>query len=155
GSTFSNNGAGLGGGIYNAGVLTASACTFTLNTALSGGAVYNDNAAAATATASLSDCTLYGNTTGGFGGGVFNFGGGLTTPDSTIPGTSSPPPGALGVGGGVNSPGTPTLNGDLIVGNMLTVGTTTAADDLTTTAVATSSDNLVGAESGGVTAGQN
>lgn len=88
GCDFSDNTAvdpngNMGGGIYNAGLLTIRECTFTGNHGGLGGAVYND-----AGTCSIIKSTITNNVAGGFwgggnGGGIANFGT-LTIRDSVV-----------------------------------------------------------------------
>jgi hypothetical protein len=84
-TTLSGNSAARGGGIRNSGTLTVSACTLSDNNG-EGGGIYNQGTAAVTGS------TFTGNTAfpGGDGGGIANFGGGLTVADSTFSGNSAP-----------------------------------------------------------------
>ncbi len=89
GNIFSGNSAvsgsgyisiGDGGGLYNDGTLTVSDNTFTGNTAFSdGGGIDNDFSATATVT----NCTVSGNTSQD-GGGIANHNGGNLTLNNTI-----------------------------------------------------------------------
>lgn len=75
-SNITNNSAAQGGGIYNnGGTLNVNRSTVSLNASSSGGGgIYNFNSAAlATATVTLTNSTVSGNTTGGSGGGYFGF----------------------------------------------------------------------------------
>jgi len=71
--TFSDNSAptnetGLGGAIYNAGLLTVTNSKFSGNNAFYGGAIYNFT----TLPLTLSDCIAAGNSAGSDGGGIDN-----------------------------------------------------------------------------------
>jgi Bacterial Ig-like domain (group 3) len=113
-----------GGGLYNAGTLTALNCTISGNTAYAGGGVFSRGAA------TLTDCTISGNSSAGSGGGLGNTGTvnliGSTVADNTAVGVKqwtgpSAIPGA-GVGGGVFDHGTANLTNSTICGNTATQG---------------------------------
>ena len=117
-STFSDNSAIYsGGGIVNEGRLTISASTFSQNHANTGGAIDNFG----TGTLAISNSTLSGNstvfenTTGYAGGGIYNDGT-LTISNSTISGNNSAP-----LGGGIFNTGSSgsslTINNSIIAGN--------------------------------------
>jgi hypothetical protein len=85
--TFSDNVASVdGGGIFNYGVLTVSASTFSGNEAVNGdgGGIYNFYQE----TMSVSDSTLSGNRAGFNGGGIVNEGGSMTVTSSTLSGNT-------------------------------------------------------------------
>jgi hypothetical protein len=67
--TISGNTAGLGGGMFNGGLLTIDSTTISDNSGSNGGAIYNDGAGMST----LTNSTVSGNTASE-GGGIFNIG---------------------------------------------------------------------------------
>ena len=85
-----------GGGINNAGTLTVTNCTLSNNSTNgnAGGGIYNSS----TGTLSLSNSTLYGNSSASFGGGIFNAGA-LTVTNSTFSGNEAV------TGGGIQNDG--------------------------------------------------
>ncbi|CAG4910146.1 unnamed protein product, partial [Acidithrix sp. C25] len=129
------NTAGLGGGIFNSGTLTATNDTISNNTAIYGGGGGINNSGTLTAT----NDTISGNTAGnGAGGGIFN-NSNLTATNDTISGnkatngdgggifnnsnltatndTISNNTAIYGGGGGINNSGTLTATNDTISGN--------------------------------------
>lgn len=139
GSAFNDPNAvtdGAGGGVYNAGTLTLTGCTFGGNTASYGGGVYNVGALA------LTGCTLSDNVANGAGGGVYNGGvmtltgctvsissafyasgvyngGAMTLTDCTVSANSAfaSVDGNSGMGGGLYNDGDLTLTGCVVSGN--------------------------------------
>src|SRR5262249_4450442 len=118
GSTFSGNSSTSGGAIYNAGfnfsaisTLVIANSTFSGNSASRGGGIYNDFAA----TATMTNCTLSGNTAGGSpnviydgtGGGIWN-GQTLTMTNCTLSGNSATTHGG-GIYNGLNGSEDPIL----------------------------------------------
>ncbi len=119
-----------GGGIYNAGTLTVSGCTFKGNEAIQeigsdtaeGGGIYN------TGTLAVTDCTLSDNsatanndvgTPAAAGGGIYNTGT-LTISGSTFRHNSASASGAalpLSSAGGIFNAGTLTLNNSAVSDN--------------------------------------
>lgn len=89
----SNNRADEGGGVYSDGTLNATDSTFANNRASSG----SGGAMSTGGTASLTGCTLRGNSASDHGGGIWNSGT-LTIENSTISGNSS-----SSMGGGIYS----------------------------------------------------
>jgi hypothetical protein len=59
---------GYGGGLYNLGTATLTNCTVSGNSAGTGGGIFNNS------TLALTDTTVEGNTSGSFGGGISTFG---------------------------------------------------------------------------------
>ncbi len=98
-SVFSNNSASDGGGIFNDGGLSVSACTFSSN---SGSGIYNNQGQAI-----IRDTTFFNNSGGG-GGGLYNAGT-LTISNSTFSANSN----IDGLGGGIAAGG----DGPLTVSN--------------------------------------
>lgn len=89
GCTFSRNRAvsfmaegmtydGLGGGLWSAGSITVSNCTFTGNSAYRGGGIYNDGSM------TLSGCTITANTATSGGGAYNDAHGSLTLQNSKV-----------------------------------------------------------------------
>jgi hypothetical protein len=134
--TFSNNSsnASYGGGIFNqTGTLTLSNCTFVNNSAAFGGGILNDGIL------TISNCT-FANNSADDGGGIFNDSGKLTVSNCTFSNNSITD--TFG-GGGIFSGNTPSLNGDILVGNTDAIGN----DDFNGDALdSTSSDNLIGVD---------
>jgi fibronectin-binding autotransporter adhesin len=124
GSTFTSNSAGnAGGGLVNyGGNLTLTDCTVSGNSAsvggaladngstvtLSGGAVSNNYASSHGAgvyiynggTGTLTDCTVSGNSSNGFGGGLLTYGSTATVTDCTFSGNSAVQGGGVDVNNG-------------------------------------------------------
>ena len=93
--TINGNSAGLGGGIFNGGMLTIGSSTFSGNSASEGGSTYNSGGG----TLTITNSTVSGNTAPVAGGGIFNLGAAAIT-NSTVSGNSS------GLGGGILNSGT-------------------------------------------------
>ncbi|MBF0529886.1 MAG: cadherin-like domain-containing protein, partial [Deltaproteobacteria bacterium] len=87
-----------GGGIYNAGTLSATGCNFISNISHGqGGGIYN------TGTLNLDSCTFSGNTANGQGGGIYNdLTGTVTLKNCTFNSSNN----AQDAGGGVSNTGT-------------------------------------------------
>jgi hypothetical protein len=83
---------GNGGGVYNAGTATLSECTISGNSGFAGGGLYNKG------TTSLTECTVGGNSGAGSGGGLFNLGTANLTACTLSGNSTSGAPG--GTGGG-------------------------------------------------------
>ena len=100
---------GGGGGLYNQGTATLTDCTISGNSADSGGGLDNPS----TATLTLTDCTISGNSARYDGGGECRHGhlGTATLTDCTISGNSA------GSGGGLDNAGTATLTDCTLSGN--------------------------------------
>ncbi len=141
-------GYGSGGGMANFGTATLTECTLSGNTALNGGGVYNFGGADLT----LTDCTLSGNYAFGSGGGVWNSGtADLTLTDCTLTGNYVNGY-AFGVGGGLDNGGVANLTGTIIAGN----GTSgNGLSDIGGASDVSGSDNLIGTGSGGLVNGVN
>jgi predicted outer membrane repeat protein len=77
-----NTAKGDGGGIFNTGTLTQpadpSGVSIDNNTAANGGGIYNDTTNDSTATVTLTNASVNGNTATGKGGGIYNDGGSST-----------------------------------------------------------------------------
>ena len=120
GVTFQNNSAAEhAGAIWNAGSLTLDNCTISSNTAGDVGGIYNavvDNTYCGTAT--LTDCTLTGNSSNSSAGALGNAEGAttMTLDNCTITGNT-----AGTNGGGIWNGGTLTITGGNITGNTATV----------------------------------
>jgi hypothetical protein len=84
-----------GGGIFNGGTLTVSACTLSSNHAASVGAQGGGIYIALGGVATLTNCTFSGNRAAGFGGGLFVDGGAATLTNCTLSRNSA------GLGGGI------------------------------------------------------
>ena len=86
GVTIRNGGSSdVGGGVFNAGILTLTNSIVSGNTAdENGGGIYNDNGG----TAMLTNIIVSGNNAGEDGGGIFNFGA-LTLTNSTVSGNNA------------------------------------------------------------------
>jgi hypothetical protein len=115
GLTIADGFNGLGGGIFNAGVLTVTDSTLSGNGSnffgTFGGGIYNQVGGTLTVTGS----TLSGNTAAGGGGifnGRFNGGGTVTVTGSTLSGNT-----AFAEGGGIENAGTVTVTGSTLSGN--------------------------------------
>jgi hypothetical protein len=103
-STFSDNSADLGGGIFNIGLtLTVTNSTFSGNNALLGGGVENQNMLTVT------NSTFSDNSAEEDGGGIFNIGLTLTVTNSTFSGNS-----ALAGGGGIFNGATTNLKSTIL-----------------------------------------
>ena len=106
GNHASDDGSGVGGGIYNSGNLTLNACSVSNNTALSfGGGIYNNG------TLGLMNCLVSDNGTDMFGGGIYNSGV-LSLTCSTVAGNRSGYEGA-----GIYNDSTAILYNTIAVGN--------------------------------------
>ena len=105
-STFSDNSATYGGGIYNEGTLTVTNSTFSGNSATYGGGIYNQG------TLTVTNSTFSGNTAN-TGGGIYNYGT-LTVTNSTFSGN------AATYGGGIYNQGTLTVTNSTFSGNAAT-----------------------------------
>jgi fibronectin-binding autotransporter adhesin len=104
---ITDRGGSFGGGIYNLGTLTLTACTITANSAGHGGGGIDN---ASSATLNLINCTVFGNS-GSDGGGIFSTGS-LSLTDTTLSGNSGT------TGGGIcNTGGTVTLSNSIVAGN--------------------------------------
>ncbi len=165
GGTAGTAGAGSGGGVYHDATaspvtLTITGSTISGNTASSnGGGIFNvgttDNA-----TLTISNTTISGNGANNDGGGIFNQGViGITTLTSvTVTGnTTDKDDLGGGAGGGLNLVSGTVLLQNTIVGGNLKGTASPTAHDITGTADASSSYNLIGdaASSGGLTDGAN
>jgi hypothetical protein len=95
GMNFTGGKSSIGGGIQNNGTATLTDCTISGNTAYSGGGISNYDA-----TATLTDCTVSDNhATGvGGGGGVNDSGGAVTLTDCTLSDNTT----TTGSGGGIS-----------------------------------------------------
>ena len=95
GLTITGGSAYQGGGIYNAGTLTVTGCTFSGNSAeWNGGGIYNSG------TLTVIGSTLSGNSAERYGGGINNgYRSALTVIGSTLSGNSAT--GQFGSGGGI------------------------------------------------------
>ena len=122
-STVSDNTARAGGGIRNSGAITLNGAGVTDNTASGprgflggdGGGILNDGA---TATVTILDSTISGNTAFQAGGGIFNNRGTMTIIDSIISGNTTPrrfPD--TSDGGGIVSNGNVTISNSTVAGN--------------------------------------
>jgi predicted outer membrane repeat protein len=107
GSTFIGNSAGGGGGIGNTGMLTVTGSTLSNNSDGGGGGGGLHTSGAAT----VSDCTLNGNSAENIGGGILN-NGTLTLSRSTLSGNS-----AVGGGGAIFNSATLTVRNSTLTGN--------------------------------------
>ena len=106
GNHASDDGSGVGGGIYNSGNLTLNACIVSDNTALSfGGGIYNNG------NLDLTNCLISDNSTEMFGGGIYNSGM-LSMTCSTVAGNRSGYEGA-----GIDNDSTAYLYNTIAVGN--------------------------------------
>lgn len=117
----------LGGGIYNHGTLTVSACTLSGNYALYGGAIFNDSHA----TLTVSGCTLSENSAsgatafplsadpGGAGGAIFNQGKATLATTTLSDNHAGGPDFGMGDGGAIynDSTGNMTISGCTLSGN--------------------------------------
>jgi hypothetical protein len=111
-STLSGNTATLdGGGIYNNGISNLTNCTVSANIATSGGGGFFNNSA----TLSITNCTISGNSALSFeGGGIFNNNiSTLTVTNSTLSGNTA----TLNGGGIYNENGVATLTSCTLSGN--------------------------------------
>jgi hypothetical protein len=119
GDLITANGAGEGGGIYNAvdkssdtdPTLTLIGTSVTNNMAVAGdgGGIYNEGEAVVSYSSNVSN-----NVCQGGGGGIYNAGG-LTVDGSTISGNLA----TGGNGGGINTPGSLTVKDSTLTGNIL------------------------------------
>jgi hypothetical protein len=115
----------VGGGIFNAGILSVSNCTVSANYAANGGGIFNSGIFDG-GTLTISNSTIAGNEawgTGnndpGTGAGIFNdYGASLTVSNSTVAGNSSIAVSGGGVGGIASFDGaTLTVSNTTITGN--------------------------------------
>jgi hypothetical protein len=93
-SIFSGNGlaGSFGGGIFNlVGDVTLTNSTFSDNRAARGGGIFNDDDGSVT----LADSIFSSNTAGGDGGGITNVGGAVTVTESTFSDNSAPEGGGI------------------------------------------------------------
>jgi hypothetical protein len=151
-----SNASGDGGAIVNNGALTIVNSTLSGNTATADGGAISTTASATTLM--LINTTISGNSAAGSGGGVIVLGGTLTSINSTITNNfADSDNNSLGDGGGIRAhAGTTVLKNTIVAGNFNEDGATDAADDIGGTAVdASSSFNLIGTGSGGLTDGVN
>jgi len=122
GLTITGGAAGIGGGIFNEGGLTVTACAITRNGAADyyvGGGPTNFSAGAGVAnegSMDVIDSTIAGNAAGdASGGGIFNAGY-MTVTGSTIAGNSTDG-GQGGRGGGILNEGIMTVTNSTVAGN--------------------------------------
>jgi hypothetical protein len=155
GLTITAGSATDGGAILNDGTLSVVNSTLSGNAATSDGGAISSSATATSLT--LINTTISGNTANGSGGGLIVLGGTATSINSTITNnTADNDNNSLGDGGGIRvQAGTVTLKNTIVAGNFNEDGVTDAADDITGTVDATSSFNLIGTGSGGLTNGVN
>ena len=100
-----------GGGLFNLGTATLTNCTVTGNSANDGGGLFNAG------TATLTNFTVTGNSTGDDGGGLFNYGRSpLTLTNCTVSGNYAY------LGGGLSNIGTATLTNCTVSGNSASDG---------------------------------
>ena len=165
---FGNRAGSAGGGIFNEGSLTVISSVIHDNTAepfnadliaLGGGGIADRLSSTQTyiinSTVSGNHAYAFqdddGNSYGGFGGGIVNFGG-LNITNSTISGNSGDINNTSGgiPGGGIQSGGTETLRNTIVAGNTGPVGDISGI-------IETASHNLIGdaASSGGIANGVN
>ncbi len=141
GLTITDGNSRFGGGVDNlSGTATLTDCTLTGNSAGSNGGGVYNGLG----TTTLTDCTISGNSAGS-GGGVDNSAGTVMLTDCTISGNS-------GSDGGVYNGGTATLTGTIVAGNTNPSG----ASDIggPTEVSGSSSNNLIGiGGAGGLTNG--
>jgi hypothetical protein len=131
--SLTGNSSYYGGAIYSDGS-AGGATLAVLNSSVSdnyayfaGGGIYNDAHNGGSATASLTNCTVNGNTAahsdiqfgGGDGGGIYNNGGTLTITNSSVTNNSAgvPDPFPIGSGGGIINDGTLTITDSTISNN--------------------------------------
>ncbi len=112
GLTITGGYTGYGGGLYNRGPATLTNCTVSGNSAFSVGAGLFNNRGPAT----LTNCIVSGNSTNFLGGGLDNSGGPATLTNCTLSGNSA------GKGGGLynglyNLIGPATLTNTIVAGN--------------------------------------
>jgi hypothetical protein len=105
---LSNSCADGGGGILNLAVATVADSTFSGNQAFFGGGIANR-----AGTLTLSNSTLFANSTADYGGGLYSSGGSLTVTNCTLAANSSRYQG----GGMYIVSGTPRLHDTLLAGN--------------------------------------
>jgi CSLREA domain-containing protein len=111
-STFSNNSAANGGGIFNAGTLIVTDSTFSGNSATSdGGGITNGS----NSTATVTNSTFSGNSANA-GGGIENNSGTLTVTNSTFSGNSGSVSGgaAISTWKGAATPPTTTIRNTIL-----------------------------------------
>ena len=138
-STLSNNTAGTnGGGIFNCGTLTVSASTFSGNSAITsylarGGGIYNSGVSI------VGNSTFANNSAVYAGGGIYS-NGTFTSSSNTISSNSATQ------GGGIYGDGSD--SGTLTLVNTILAANTSGQDLYNTATLATTSNNLIGAESG-------
>ncbi len=137
--SITGNSAASGGGleILSSGKVIVGSSTFSTNSASSGGAIQDSG------TLSMTNSTLYGNTTGsGGGGGLAVSGSGASAALTNVTVTANST--NQGVGGGINvaAGDVLTLNNTLVAGNLQT--STPGPDDLAGAVATSSSFNLIG-----------
>ncbi len=171
-STISGNGdAGtLGGAIFNDGSATGASLTIvnstlTGNASLNGGALYNQGIAGGTATVTIANSTISGNTAIDSGGGIYNVGATTTSAPLTVTnGTitnnrADNDSSSTGSGGGLTTvTAVVTLRNTLAARNFVGVSPGTIADDIVGALdTASSLNNLIGVDTGmtGVSHGVN
>lgn len=116
------DGDGMGGGIYNTGVLTVERSTISGNEAYSGGGIQNEKSDVTPegGTLIVKNSTISGNSAEGydvFGGGIYNDGGTLAVENSTITGNAADRGG--GVCSNISLPGQKTtITNSTIAGNL-------------------------------------
>jgi hypothetical protein len=121
---------GNGGGLRNVGTATLSDCTISGNSASSGGGLVLNSP---NGTTTLTNCTLSGNSASGVGGALFNNGSSRTTlTNCTVSGNS-----AGGNGGGLDNNGAATLT---LTNTIVAVNT---GGDLVGSLTAASTNNLI------------
>lgn len=144
--TLSYNSSGGGGGLDNFDTVVLTGCTISGNSAPNGAGVFND-----TGTATLSDCTMYGNDASIRGGGLTLDTGTATITDCTISGNTA----GNNIGGGldiVHPYDTAIVTDTIIAGNF---GSSGSANDINNyNSPMTSSHDLIGkGGAGGITNG--
>jgi CSLREA domain-containing protein len=88
-----NAGASSGGGIFNTGTLAVMSSTFSNNRAINGGGIYNFRSATIT---NIANSTFYSNTASTSGGGIYNYTGTITNvANSTFSGNSASSAGGI------------------------------------------------------------
>ena len=143
---------GDGGGILNNGTLTLKGVTVNGNTAVNGGGI----ASLTSNLLTLINTTISGNTSTGNGGGLYNDTGIATFTNVTIAYNTADSDGAGSQSGGgiFITSGDVTLHNTIVTDNLKGLTPSTTADDVSGVNLnASSSYNLIGIGSGGLTNG--
>ncbi|PYS23626.1 MAG: hypothetical protein DMF72_08740 [Acidobacteria bacterium] len=149
--TGGNGSGGNGGAIQNNGTLSLKGVTLNNNTATNGGAIRSDGALV------MTNCTISGNRANGDGGGLYNAINQATLTNVTVAyNRADNDNNGSGTGGGVfQISGNVLLHNTIVADNYKGSSPSTTADDVGGTIDSSSSYNLIGTGSGGLTNGIN